>query len=131
MFKLQTSSKQPQDSKFMYLASCTAILEAALAGSSKPRRKRNTKHTLSSRRGHLVTALPELVCSNFSQRRGYMRICYQPSVDKTVFRKHNSAWENMSCQHVIFVGAGKSLGGKCCFYDFPVRKERAEIAMVL
>ena len=26
-------------------------------------------------------------------------------------------------------GAGKSLGGKYCFYDFPERKEPAEIAM--
>lgn len=70
------------DLAFVWPGSCTAVTEAALAGSSQPRCSRNANTPLSSRHGHLITALPKLVCSNFSQRRGFMRICYPASVDK-------------------------------------------------
>lgn len=85
----------------------------------------------SSRHSQLLTALPALVCSNFSQRRGFMHICYPASVDEMVCGKHSSALEHMSRQHIVIVGAGQSLGRKYCFDDFPRRKEQARMAMGL
>lgn len=81
----------------------------------------------SSRHGHLVTALPELVCSNFKGKASCENLL-RSIRRQTVHRKHSSVQENMSSQLNASAGAGKSLVGKYCFDDFSGRRERADVA---